>query len=244
MVRDDQQRPYGAHAPAPAHAHATPPRGLIRVRWIVIATAVVLLATGAGTWALARGGPAPRAVAVKLTVSPLMKALAQADQIGPAKGELPSGACRQQGATQVTCESPAPAISWVTFRTFPSLTALYSAYVAQVKSVHPGTFTENTGDCGLAAPGTNGDEVAWNHRFQHPRNYTVAQMTTGMVTDTQAVGRVFCITLDGTQEEMVWTQDDGHLLGTLFGVDHEAVWYWWTAVHHNIVFGGPVMPMP
>jgi hypothetical protein len=225
--------------------HASPPRGLARAHWAAIGAVLILLGTGAGIWALARGGPAPAAVVARpAPASALMTAVRQADQIGAAKGELPPASCRQQGTTQVTCTSPAPAISWATFRTFPSLTGLYSAYVAAVQAVHPGPFTQNTGDCGLAAPGTNGDEIAWNHHFQHSRAYTVAQMTTGTVTDTDAVGRVFCITVDGTQEEMVWTQDDGHLLGMLGGTDHEAVWYWWAAVHHNIVFGGPVMPMP
>jgi hypothetical protein len=231
-----RRRAQGAHASR---------RVLLRARQIAIATGLILVATGAGAWALARGGPPPaRAATTRPAASALMRAITQANEIGPAKGELPGSACRQRGATRVTCLSPAPAISWATFQIFPSLTALYNAYVAEVQSVHPGPFTQNTGDCGLAAPGTDGDEVAWNHHFKHPRNYTVAQMTTGTVPDSEAAGRVFCITLDGDQEEMVWTQDDGRLLGALAGTDHEAVWYWWTAVHHNIVFGGPVMPMP
>jgi hypothetical protein len=226
-------------------AHASRRRVLLRARRVAIATGLILVVTGAGAWALARGGPAPaRAAGRPPAASALMRAIAQANQIGPAKGELPGSACRPHGATRVTCLRPAPAISWATFQTFPSLTALYRGYVAEVQSVRPGPFTQNSGDCGLAAPGTGGDEIAWNHHFQHPRTYTVAQMAAGTVPDSQAVGRVFCITLDGDQEEMVWTQDDGRLLGALAGTDHEAVWYWWTAVHHNIVFGGPVMPMP
>ena len=59
-------------------------------------------------------------------------------------------------------------------------------------------------------------EVAWNHMFQHPKTYSVSQMSAGMVTDTQAAGRVFCDFGNGL-ENFVWTQDDGHLLGYVAG---------------------------
>ena len=85
-------------------------------------------------------------------------------------------------------------------------------------------------------------EVGWNHQFQHPKTFTVSQMSQGMITDDQAAGRVFCNFVGG-YEYMVWTQDDGHLLGVVAGAPHEAVWNWWVAIHHNIGLGGSPMNM-
>ena len=134
----------------------------------------------------------------------------------------------------VTCTAPAPGINAATFQTYPSLTALYAAYIAKVESLNSGKFQANFQDCGLNQ--TFG-EVAWNHMFQHPRTYTVAQMISGQVTDAQAAGRVFC-TFSNAQQNFVWTQDDGHLLGYVTGPVHEDVWTWWLNVHHNIGFSG------
>jgi hypothetical protein len=54
--------------------------------------------------------------------------------------------------------------------------------------------------------------------------------------------RVFCNFASG-QENFVWTQDDGHLLGWVDGPVHEDVWNWWVGVHHNIGFAGSPMNM-
>jgi len=207
---------------------------------------VVLIAAGAGTWALVRGSTAHSGAMAMSSMSakpkakppsPLMAALTLANESGGAKGLLPPSTCRQQSTTMVTCTAPAPGISAVTFRTYPSLAALYAAYTAQVTSLNAGGFKQNFNDCGLNE--TFG-EVGWNHMFQHPKTYTVAQMSAGMVTDAQAAGRVFC-TFSNAQEDFVWTQGDGHLLGYVAGPVHEDVWNWWVAVHHNIGFAG--MPM-
>jgi hypothetical protein len=128
----------------------------------------------------------------------------------------------------------APGVSGVIFQTYPSLTALYAAYTAQVKSLNSGTFRSNFQDCNISQ--TYG-EVGWNHMFKHPKTYSVSQMSAGMVPDSGAAGRVFC-TFNNGQENFVWTQDDGHLLAYVTGPVHEDVWNWWYAVHHNIGFGG------
>ncbi|MGH3204329.1 MAG: serine/threonine-protein kinase [Streptosporangiaceae bacterium] len=62
------------------------------------------------------------------------------------------------------------------------------------------------------------------------------------VPDTQAAGRVFC-DFGNAQENFVWTQDDGHMLGYVAGPVHEDVWNWWVGVHHNIGFAGSPMNM-
>jgi hypothetical protein len=59
---------------------------------------------------------------------------------------------------------------------------------------------------------------------------------------SQAAGRVFCNYVNG-QEYIVWTQDDGHLLGSVVGPVHQVVWQWWVDIHHNIGFTAPPMHM-
>jgi len=228
-----------------------PRRWFARPRWIAALTALVLIAAGAGTWALVGRGPGTPARAAAMSSmsampkpkpkppSALMSALILANESGGAKGLLPPSSCKQASATMVTCTAPAPGIGAVIFRTFGSLPALYAAYTAQVQALNSGKFQANFQDCGLDQ--TFG-EVGWNHMFQHPKTYTVAQMSAGMVTDAQAAGRVFC-NFNNAQENFVWTQDDGHLLGYVAGPVHEDVWNWWVGVHHNIGFAGSPMNM-
>ena len=118
-----------------------------------------------------------------------MKALILANKSNEATGLLPPSACKQNTPTHVTCTAPATGITAAVFQTYPSLKALYAAYTAKVSSLNSGQFKQNFGDCGSQA--TFG-EVGWNHLFQHPKTYTVDQMTTGTVKDDQAAGRVFC----------------------------------------------------
>jgi hypothetical protein len=119
------------------------------------------------------------------------------------------------------------------------LTALYTAYLGRVKSLTSGRFQANVQECGIQQ--TVG-EVSWNHQFRHPKTYSVAQLESGMLTDDQAAGRVYCNFANG-QEDMVWTQNDGRLLGWVMGPLHEQVWRWWVAVHHNIGLSASPMHM-
>ena len=140
---------------------------------------------------------------------------------------------------KVTCTPPVSGIDHVVFQTYPSLSALYAAYVALVGQQDSGRFQPNFQDCGLEQ--TVG-EASWNHQFQHPKNYSVAQSSSGKLTDDQAAGRVYC-NYAGGEESMIWTQNDGHLLAWVMGPIHESVWMWWLAVHHNIGFGHSPMNM-
>jgi len=220
-------------------------RWFTRPGWIAVLTALVLLAAGAGTWALVNGRSgahshaASSASARPRPPSALMAALTLANESGGAKGLLPPSTCKQQSATMVMCTAPAPGITQVTFRTYPSLTALYDAYTTQVEGLNSGKFQANFQDCALQQ--TYG-EVSWNHQFQHPKTYSVAQSSSGMLTDDQAAGRVFC-TLANGQESFVWTQNSGHLLAVVVGPVHEDVWTWWLNIHHNIGFAGSPMHM-
>jgi hypothetical protein len=250
------RREYGIAGPGepgqPAGAPPSPgqPRGpqwYRRPRWIAALAAVVLVLAGVGTWVgLSGSGPPPKA-AMKMsstpkpkpTAGPLMTALALTNKSGDATGKLPPSSCKQDNPTHVTCTAPAVGISGVVFQTYPSLKALYAAYTAKVRAVNSNQFRQNFNDCGSEA--TFG-EVGWNHLFKHTRNYTVDQMTMGTVRDDQAAGRVFCNYTQGL-EYMVWTQNDGHLMGYVAGPVHTDVWDWWVAVHHNIGIGGAPMNM-
>ena len=209
-----------------------------------------MVAAGLGTWAglNASGSHPARQVTMpsmsaqpkpKPAPSALMNALTLANKSADAAGKLPPSTCKQQGSTMVTCTAPFIGITGAVFQTYPSLKALYAAYTAKVESLNSSQFKENFNDCGLEQ--TVG-EVGWNHQFQHPKTYTVTQMSMGMVTDGQAAGRVFCTFTQGL-EYMVWTQDDGHLMAYAAGPVHEDVWNWWVAVHHNIGFSGAPMNM-
>jgi hypothetical protein len=239
------------------HAGAQPPPGRPRgprwyrqPRWLALLAVLILAVAGLGIWAglSASGSHGKGATTMpsmsakpkpKPATSALMNALILANKSADAKGQLPPSTCKQDSAATVTCTAPATGVSGVVFQTYPSLKALYAAYTAKISSLNSGQFKQNFNDCGFQA--TYG-EVGWNHQFQHPKTYTVDQMSMGMVTDDQAAGRVFCTFTQGS-EYMVWTQDDGHLMAYVAGPLHVNVWNWWRAVHHNIGLGGSPMHM-
>ena len=257
-TRTSHRREFGSAGPGepgqPAGAQPPPdrprgPRWYRRPRWLAVLVALVLVAAGLGTWAglSASGSNGARAMSSmsakpkpkKPTESALMEALLVTNQSADAKGLLPPSTCKQDNSTEVTCTAPVVGITAVVFKTYPSLTALYTAYMAKVASLNTGQFKQNFNDCG--SEGTYG-EVAWNHLFQHPRIYTVDQMTKAGFTDDKAAGRVFCNYTQGA-EYMIWTQNDGHVMGIVAGPVHGDVWNWWVSVHHNIGLGGASMNM-
>jgi Protein kinase domain len=255
----DGGAPGGAGDPGGGPPGGSPRRRTGRAaRWVAAAAVVALaLGGGIGAWVATHSGssvpavraaarsPAPAATPSMSTTgssmmhSQLMQALVVADKSYTAKGLLPPASCHPQSAVMVTCTQPHLGISTVTFHTYPSLGALYSAYVADIKHLSNGQFRQNVGDC--TKDQING-EVGWNHDYQHPRNYSVRKMASGSVTDDQAAGRVFCTFMNG-QLYLVWTQDDGHLLAMLNGAPHENAWIWWRGIHHSIGLGGMSMHM-
>jgi serine/threonine protein kinase len=236
-----------AAAPPPSPGGPREPQWYRRSRWIAVLAAVVLVLAGAGTWVGLSGSGSHAKAAMKMsqtpkpkpTPGPLMVALALANKSGDATGKLPASTCKQTNATIVTCTAPAAGISGVVFQTYPNQKALYAAYTAKVTALNTNKFRQNFNDCG--SQDTFG-EVGWNHLFKHTRSFTVAQMIMGTVRDDQAAGRVFCNYTQGL-EYMVWTQNDGHLMGYVAGPVHTDVWDWWVAVHHNIGIGGSPMNM-
>jgi hypothetical protein len=208
---------------------------------------VVVILVGVGTWVGLSGSGSHAKAAMKMsqtpkprpTPNPLMSAIVLANKSGDAAGKLPPSTCKQTNATVVTCTAPAAGISGVVFQTYPNQKALYAAYTAKVTALNTNTFRQNFNDCG--AQDTFG-EVGWNHLFKHTRSFTVDQMIMGTVRDDQAAGRVFCNYTQGL-EYMVWTQNDGHLMGYVAGQVHTDVWNWWVGVHHNIGIGGSPMNM-
>ena len=230
-------------------------RGWTRSRWLVLAAALVLIAgAGGGAYAALSGGSAakPKAgagipvgsamargmPAQSPKQSTLMTVLTNANNDSLAKGKLPPASCKQESATVVTCTAPSPGVAQATFTTYPTLTALYAAYEAKVKSVNSGQFQQNVEDCGLIAPSPLG-EVGWNHNELHPRTYTVAEMAAGKVPYANAAGRVACVATANASEDIIWTDDIGNMLGVATGSGPVAsIWYWWVAVHHWILFPG------
>jgi N-acetylneuraminic acid mutarotase len=248
-TRTSHRREYGVAGPGepgqPAGAPPSPrgPRGpqwYRQPRWIAVLAAVVLVVAGLSTWIGVSGGSGahPGTASHKPVPGALMKALTLANNSSEAGGMLPPSACKQNTPTLVTCTAPATGITAAVFQTYPSLKALYAAYTAKVSSLNSGQFKQNLNDCG---PQATYGEVGWNHLFQHPKQYTVDQMTTGTVRDDQAAGRVFCSNTGG-REYMVWTQDAGKMLGYAYGPVHGAVWNWWVNVHHNIGLGTGAQP--
>jgi hypothetical protein len=164
----------------------------------------------------------------------LAKAVAGINVSVTAKGMLPPGACKLTNSTQVTCTQPTPAVDVVIFRTYPSLKALYSAYEARVSQIAQGPFRANFGNCTETM--TSG-EIGWNHDFKHPSMYPISDFTSGQITDDKAAGRVYC-TFENSNLYLVWTQDDGRVLGELSGAPHVDAYVWWRQVHHSIVMPG------
>lgn len=233
-----------------------------RWRWLVAAGVVVaVLAGGAVALALSGGSSSAPSARHAANVSSTMHAAASARKSSPykaparppnqiiqalttanasadAKGLIPPQSCRPLSASLVSCTRPHFGADSVRIQTYPSLTALYSAYVNEVKSLSGGPFQANFNDCNPDQP--NG-EVSWNHAHEHPKIYSIEQFETGRITDNQAAGRVYC-TFSNTELNIVWTQDDGRMLGLVSGAPHLNTWYWWYNVHHSIHFSGSAMP--
>jgi Protein kinase domain len=226
-------------------------------RWLAAAAGLALvLGAGIGGWVATHSGnsvqpvraaagsasaaaPSHSPSAPAMMHSPLMQALAVANQSVTAKGLLPPSSCHPHSTTMVTCTRPALGIAAVSFRTYPSLSSLYRAYVTDVRHLSNGQFRPNFGDC---TKDQVSGEVSWNHNYQHPRNYSVSQLASGHIKDDKAAGRVFC-TFMNDQLYLVWTQNDGHLLAMLNGAPHENAWVWWRGIHHSISLSGTAMHM-
>jgi hypothetical protein len=170
----------------------------------------------------------------------LAKAVAGINVSVTAKGMLPPSSCKLTNSTTVTCMQPTPAVDIVVFRTYPSLKALYAAYEARVSAIAQGPFRSNFGNC---TENTTNGEVGWNHDFRHPSMYPMSEFVSGQITDDKAAGRVYC-TFEDSDLYLVWTQDDGRILGELSGAPHVDAYVWWRQVHHSVVVpGAPNMMM-
>jgi hypothetical protein len=176
----------------------------------------------------------------------LAAVLADASTCSVPRNLIPAAKCKPGTSTTpgeqiITCSAPAPQIVQVTFRTYPTLAALYGAYASSVGSLDvTGTVTQNTrASCG--ATGASYAEAAWNHQEVHPRQYTVAEMAAGMVPQLSAMGRLACFS-QGKWQYLVWTTDVGRMLAVVSGTGSPGgVYNWWASLHHVIVFPGTEM---
>ena len=65
----------------------------------------------------------------------------------------------------------------------------------------------------------------------------MSEFISGQITDDKAAGRVYC-TFEDSDLYLVWTQDDGRILGELSGAPHVDAYVWWRQVHHSVVMPG------
>ncbi len=176
----------------------------------------------------------------------LTAVLADADSCSVPRNLVPAVKCEPGPSTTpgeqvITCSAPAPHIVQVTFRTYPTLAALYGAYASSVSSLDvTGALTQNTtASCG--ATGASYAEAGWNHQEIHPRQYTVAEMAAGTVPQLSAMGRLACFS-QGQSQYLVWTTDVGRMLAVATGTGSPSgVYNWWASLHHVIIFPGTEM---
>jgi uncharacterized membrane protein YgcG len=222
----------------------------IRRSVLVALVIAFLIPVAVAVWALTRVGgsssssptadrkagqtTAHHATAASFRQTPLFKALVGVNESSYAKGLLPPSSCQAMSATMVMCKQPHYAVDEVTFNTYPSLKALYSAYEARVSALSQAPFKANKGNC--TETDVNG-EVGWNHDFKHPSYYPISMFTSGTIKDDQAAGRMFC-TLNNGLLYLVWTQDAGRVLGEVAGAPHLDTYGWWHNVHHVIAVPG------
>ena len=215
---------------------------------------VVAVAAGAGIATLgakpSKAKP-PTAAASRLVAAPVLtgqlySVLNQTSMYMPS-GDLDLSACTEVSPTDLECPHPAAAIKDVSFRTFSSLSTLYTNYreiISNLTKREPFTEVENKGTCGGKAPTSPAagamatDENTWNLLNNSTTSYTVDQMAHGSVSENAAMGRVFCTveTANGS-EYIVWTQDSGKFLGYATGdAPVGQVYQWWHLVHRGINF--------
>lgn len=212
--------------------------------WIAVAlTAVAAVSVVVAGWRLMPAPPAgpprpARLAAVSGTGGgALLSELHLVSGTPMASGLLPPASCEPDSPSTVTCVAPATGITGVVFSTYPTLRALSAAYVARVRSLNAGQFTENYPGCGRPGPAGTG-EGSWSDQSWQPRPGTGARGPAGVAAGGPAAGRVFCTMTVGAREDMVWTQDDGRLLGWVAGDSHQDVWAWWAAIRGEITFPG------
>ncbi len=236
-----------------------------RRTWLpaVVASVAVALIAAAAWFALGRGdsssegdtrssvgaggsaGATPTSSSMaSMTPSPdgadnaILRGLSRANDTSEARGLIPPRSCRVVRATSVSCTDPSTFVSTASFTTYPSLPRLYSAYQASARRLSGEPFTANRGDCDRRQ---SSGEVSWNHDYQHPRAYSVAQLVSNRLSpSTEAAGRLFC-TLDDAGFHIVWVQNEGRLLGTLEGSPHTDAFLWWRSVHHSLSLSGSDM---
>jgi hypothetical protein len=237
-------RPPAGPPPARQHWYRS-------LRVIPALAILALIIAGGLAWAARPGGsaaPQPHPAAMTSSHPMARPAPAQLMHVLTVTNEathglLPPARCQAHSPALVTCSDPHFAVDTVTFRAYPSQEALYGAYTAAVRALGNrmgASVRTNFGDCSQRL--SNG-EVGWNHNTQHPKTYTLPQSRSGQLNpSTQAAGRVFCV-ITGSEFHLVWTQDSGHLLGTLSGAPHKDAYDWWRPIHHNIAFPGTQMHM-
>ena len=229
-VGSDEAAPSGSGATPEGRADRTRPAPRTTL-WATGAAVLTLAVIGFGAWALGRhdtgaaAGGRSTPPGSTATANVLMTAVAKADN-----PELPASSCRAVDEHHVRCANPYPGVSRVDLRRYPTLGTVYDRYVATTEKIGGRPLRTNQANCNGH---TTSGEVSWNHDFQHPKGYTLAQSRSGTFDEGQAAGRVFC-EFAGDAMHFVWTDNDGLMLGTVEGYQHPATWQWWHDVHHDL----------
>jgi len=169
----------------------------------------------------------------------LTEVLQQGNLCSTPQGDIPASRCKSASATQVTCTAPVTGVTSVTFQTYPSLGELYSLCQQEVTQLSGRGYQQNTSTrCGANVGGYA--ETGWNHVEAHPTAYTVAEMESGSFDQLDAMGRQACF-ISGGKSYLIWTTDVGNMLAVAQGSSMNALYTWWTQVHHVLLFPGTEM---
>ncbi len=196
---------------------------------------------GRGQAGMGSSGGSGMSMNARLRHSALWNALVGVNTNAYSRNLLPLSTCTPKSASKVTCTDVTNnSASAVAFETYPSVSALYRAYTAQYRAINRTAFRANYNDCNETH---DHGEVSWNHAGKHSRSYSLADVAIGTVSPDEAFGRLFCGYDSSYQFHIVWTQNQGRMLGTVMGGPHNATWDWWHKVHHEISFSGSAMSM-
>jgi predicted Ser/Thr protein kinase len=220
-------------------------------RWMLAGAGAALLVVGglAVALVLALGGSSAKQATAGTSngkMTTLQQAVVTANQTEMAKGMFPISSCDdrmlQGGVEQLNCPNVWKDVSAVVYR-YPTLTALYERYhhdLSAFRLIDGTRLAANSSNCiGSGATG----ESAWRHPPYPVQNHTLDPTMPASMAKKGWEGRVFCGESSSQPFQFEWTYDPGLLLGVATSLNHDDVWTWWHATHHNLLIGSMSMAM-
>jgi CHRD domain len=189
----------------------------------------------------------PPSAAGKTKLTALEVAVVNANKTVVAKGMIPLSSCTDQmlraGIERVSCPNVWIDVGVVLYQ-YPNLTAVYSRYhrdLGAFRTINGTRLVANSHHC--IGPGATG-EAAWRHP---PYPVQTTQLDPSMPASMAKrgwEGRVFCGQSSSQLFQFEWTFDPGRLLGIATSLNHDDLWVWWHAIHHNLLLESMNMAMP